>query len=132
MSFFVGAVLGGPEGRSSPVLAAIQLVSRLSDQVRDQASEEPAIDLVFHVPGSLLKPPYQGLRTGRFSKKEKILMVQVSVPEGQVFASDPLPFILAAMRQSIDLAGPVFAKGKIPFSPEDHLRAVAVIEAGAR
>ena len=128
MSFFVGAVLGGPEVRSSSLVAAIQAVSRLCDRLRNQAAGEAAIDLVFHVPGSLIKPAYQGVRTGKFSKRDRILMVQVSVPESQVAGPDPIVFVVRSMRQAIGLAKPAFAKARIPFSVEEHLGLVARVE----
>jgi hypothetical protein len=39
------------------------------------------VNVVFHVPGHILGVDFQGVRTGRFSKKDSWLMVQVALPE---------------------------------------------------
>ena len=124
MSFYVGAVLGGPEVRTSALVEAIQETSRNSDRLRDGAGEDVAIDLVFHVPGSMIKPPYQGLRTGKLSRKEKILMVQVAVAEDDVFTDEPFSVIFDAMRQAVELAAPVFSTSGIVFSSQEHLELI--------
>ena len=41
----------------------------------------PFLNVVFHFPGSLITPPYTGIRTGKFSKKEQGFMIQVPVPK---------------------------------------------------
>lgn len=75
----VGMVLGGPEH-----VAFDREVRRLMSFCRDNRERGFAgseINIVYHVPGSLGKPNYVGLRTGRFSKKESCLAVQVAVEQ---------------------------------------------------
>lgn len=45
------------------------------------------VNIVYHLPGSVIKPDYIGLRIGRFSKQERCLVVQVAV-EDEFISSD--------------------------------------------
>lgn len=75
-----------------------------------------------------MRPEFEGLRTGKFSKKEKLLMVQVSVPslfEGEQHVQK---FLIEALRQAIELAMPIFKSTRIPFSQDEYLQIVDSIE----
>jgi hypothetical protein len=64
VTIHIGAIYGGPEGMGTAVHRAIvKLAHRIGDVRGD---EDGSLDLVFHVPGSILKPEHVGLRTGRF------------------------------------------------------------------
>ena len=39
------------------------------------------VNVIFQVPGNILKPDFDGVRTGYFSKKESSLIVQAALPE---------------------------------------------------
>ncbi len=127
MSLYVGGVLGGPETRTSPVLLALRKASQAAAKYEEEASSGGSVDLVFHIPGSIVRLDYSGLRTGRFSRKERMLMVQVAVPKEMVFAENPDGFVYSAMREAIHIAAPRFQKAKIAFSVEQHLALVDAI-----
>ena len=130
MTIYVGAVLGGPDTRESRAVLAIQGISRIGARRRKLTPlEGGSIDLVFHVPGSLIRPDYEGLRTGKFSRKQQMLMIQVAVPEVELEAEDPERFIFWAMREAVAMTAPAFKKAKIPFSADDHLALVDAVEA---
>ncbi|QNE77169.1 hypothetical protein F0344_23455 [Streptomyces finlayi] len=38
------------------------------------------MDVVFHVPGPLLAPDYEGTRTGTLSRRERLITMQIAVP----------------------------------------------------
>jgi hypothetical protein len=74
-----GMVLGGPEHVAFD--REVRSFMRFCRENRSRGFARSEINIVYHVPGSLGKPDYVGVRTGRFSKKENCLMVQVAVEE---------------------------------------------------
>ena len=75
----IGVVHGGPE--QLPLYKELGNFMRFCKENRTRGFQEAMINIVYHVPGTLLKPDYVGMRTGKFSKKERCLMVQVAVEE---------------------------------------------------
>jgi hypothetical protein len=78
---FVGAVVGGPTAHNRPVSDGIGLLARLAREAPWQPTDqETGVDVVFHVPGPLVSPDYEGLRTGTLSRRDRLIMIQVAVP----------------------------------------------------
>jgi len=73
----VGMILGGPEPQAFD--REVRSFMRFCRENRARGFAESEINIVYHVPGSLGKPDYAGVRAGKFSKKERCLMIQVSV-----------------------------------------------------
>jgi hypothetical protein len=63
-----------------------------------------SLDLVFHVPGTLLKPEHTGLRTGRFSRKERMLQIQIAVPEDPMESPGLRGYIVQSIRRAVGIA----------------------------
>jgi len=115
--------MGGGELAGSRV---DQLIRRFCGALpRGQSSDAFDINIVFHVPGSIAKPDYSGVRTGRFSTKAKTLMVQVSVPEILIDSPELESFFHQSIIEAIAMAGKFFEKKKIQFNEADYL---AIIE----
>lgn len=127
---YVGTVFGGPE---APATQAYRVVNKVMCMIADErdaliSPSDGGLNVVFHVSGSLSKVTFEGVRTGRFVRKEKMLMVQVAVPE-ELLDSDKLaPFLFQSIREAIDITKLVFKKAKILFSAEDHLALVDQVE----
>ena len=83
---------------------------------------------MFHVPGSILKPEHTGLRTGRFSRKERILQVQIAVPDSLMESPALRRFLLGSIREAIRLSEGRFVKAHIPFPVADYLTQVDELE----
>ncbi len=119
---YISSVVGG-EARDD-VLEAIRRLAVLVRQADAASTEqlaegEAAVDLLFHVPGSLSRPDYEGMRTGRWFKAHRVLVVQVAVPEA--LSTDPAAvdaFVGGALRSAVSLAREVLAKRKLDFSLE--------------
>jgi hypothetical protein len=126
MTLYVGEVLGGPELSSTPFVQGLRAVKKVVAQTRDEfvPQDSGSIDLVFDVSGSVLQFRYEGIRTGRFSKKKRMLQVQVAVPESKVSDVRPIPFVLESAREAIPLAAPVFEKAGIRFPMERYLQLI--------
>jgi hypothetical protein len=76
--------IGSIEGGSSPWMKewrdALQRLSRRVVEVREGISAPINLNVVYHVPGDILEPDFAGVRTGRFSTRDRHLMVQVALP----------------------------------------------------
>jgi hypothetical protein len=143
---YVGAILGGPEVSQNPTFAhamhgvmfpvpgepwpQVGRASHPTEPYRERRDPRPvgSLDIVFHVPGSLLKPEHQGLRTGRFSTKERLFQIQIAVPEALMDSPHLRQFILDSIRQAIHLGAPRFAKHKIDYPLAEYLDQVRELE----
>lgn len=132
-TLYVSAVLGGG-GATADVDAAI---SRLAGMVRREEeacpAEDPAseatVDVTFHVPGTILPVDFEGMRTGRWVKAKRLLVVQVAVPESVSGDADGInTFLATSLREAVDLAAGYLAQRKLSFSLE---RANSVAERAA-
>ena len=79
-----------------------------------------SLDLVFHVPGSILKPEHTGLRTGRFSRKERMLQIQIAVPEDLMESPGLRGYIVQSIRMAVEIAEPRFNKAGIPYPKAEY------------
>ena len=60
------------------------------------------VNVVFHIGGRSLKPEFSGVRTGSFSKRRSLLMVQIALPEE--VPSDPDMHLKQAVYDALDAA----------------------------
>jgi Ankyrin repeats (3 copies) len=112
---YIGEVIGGPELDRSPIVTALRRVFVARGE--EDAVEGTRLDVVFHVPGSVLKPDFAGVRTGSLSRKTQMLQVQVAVPPEMVNADEDegVGFCLGALRNAVDAADARLAKAGMPF-----------------
>ncbi|SEQ73331.1 hypothetical protein SAMN03080615_02528 [Amphritea atlantica] len=88
---------------------------------------KPFLNVVFHFPGSLMKPKHTGLRTGRFSSKEQGFMIQVAVPEDIAETDDYIVsanFFLDSIEQALDLSKKRWEKHKIEFPFDKNIEII--------
>lgn len=77
------------------------------------------VNVVFHVPAKDFTPDFEGLRSGRFSRKNRELMVQVAIPEGDP-KGDPDEEVRRLLLEAIDLAED-FARLEAVIGPSERL-----------
>lgn len=65
-------------------------------------------------------------RAGRFSRKQKLLLVEVHVPKEQVESGGSVEFIIGALRQACSIAAEVFEQKKA--GPFDLTKANAIVD----
>jgi hypothetical protein len=125
---YVGGVYGGPEVTGSKIDLAIRRITALLGDAH--VEDSGSLDIVFHVPGSVIGPDYQGVRTGRLSRRERLLQVQIAVPREiqNKEQSEIEDFVLDALRDAIRIAGPRFEKAKIPYPLEEYERSLARVQ----
>lgn len=126
---YIGRVYGGPEVRGSPTDKAIsRVVQLLGPQAED---ERGSLDVVVHVPGSLFKADFEGVRTGKFSKKQRMLAIQIAMPQhiASGDGADVQRFLLDAVREAVRLGRDRFEKAGITYPEEEYLRKIDAIQA---
>ena len=99
----IGAIFGGPEFSHQlgvPWKDAIQALSQRVVELRRGVESPLNINVVFHVPGSILVPEFSGSRTGSFRRRDSHLMVQVALPlRGP---DDQAAYLTSAIRDAIE------------------------------
>lgn len=108
----LGVIMGGATLVNKPWDSAIRELSIRISEARKGVDASLNLNVVFHVPGNMLKPQFVGVRTGRFSKSRALLMVQVAVPEE--VPPDPMAYIKTAIHAAIDEAAQWALKRKVP------------------
>lgn len=126
MGLFLSDILGGPEQVDKPFTRIADAICQRKDAYqRDVVSgEDGTINVVFQYPGSLLHPDFAGIRTGSYSKKKRILEMQVAFP-AEMISSDRFTVHYVMLLKDALLEGKRFFERKgIAFSLEDHLALV--------
>jgi hypothetical protein len=77
----IGSVVGGPRADNAQWREGITRLSRRVAEARSGVRSPLNVNVVFQVPGKMLTPDFEGVRTGKFSKKDSLLMIQVALPE---------------------------------------------------
>lgn len=78
-SLSIGAVAGGP-GVDRSWSRAVMALGRRVIELREDVSTPLCVNVVFQIPGRFLTPEFVGLRSGKFSRKDRCLQVQVALP----------------------------------------------------
>jgi hypothetical protein len=60
------------------------------------------LNIEFQVPGAFLRPDFEGARSGYFRREDRLLKVQVALPEGP--PSDPWVLLATAMGNAVEVA----------------------------
>jgi hypothetical protein len=99
---YISRVYGGPELTGSKIDQTIAKFMKLRGAERD-VGQFGSLDVVLHVPGSVFSPEPFGVRTSRFSKKERTLMLQIAVPPEVVEKDDHQieAYLLSALREAV-------------------------------
>jgi len=128
---YVGAIFGGREAMSSKIGSAISKIKRLAGGC--EMDDSGSLDIVFHVPGTLLSPDYDGVRTGTFSRKKPLLQIQSAVPQDlndEDEVTEVARSLLPLLRQAVRVAQPVFDRAHIPYPQDEYEDLIDGIEKG--
>jgi hypothetical protein len=108
----VGVVAGGP-GSSVEWTEAVKLLGRRVMELRDGVESVLSVNVVYQIPGQFLQPDFEGTRSGRFSRKEARLLVQVALPASP--DGDAYEEARTRLRQAVSLAEQfAYQEGLIP------------------
>jgi len=75
----LGVIVGGP-GVSVQWSEAVTQLGRRVMELREGVEPPLSVNVVYQIPGQFLQPDFEGARSGRFSRKEGCLLVQVALP----------------------------------------------------
>ncbi|TFB94554.1 hypothetical protein [Cryobacterium sp. HLT2-28] len=120
----LGVVVGGT-GRDARKWgdAVMQLARRVKSE-RAGVDSPLRVNVVYQVPGEVVQVKFSGVRTGRYSATERLLLIQAALPVGAVppNAEDILLQLLDAAIGEADL----FAQKKgLTDNPLEEIRALA-------
>lgn len=122
----VGAVFRGEELKGSKIQRAITAAMKACPDF--EIGSCPAVNVVFHVPGSLGSPGWDGLRDAKFSPRQQLLMVQVVVPETIVESESPKGFVIESLYGANAVAFEFFRQKNMDFPLAEAEQLVASIE----
>lgn len=113
----IGSVLRGPELEGSQIYrligALIKAAAECSGSI--ECATGPAINVVFHVPGSLGRPDWDGIRDAKFSRQRQLLMVQVAVPANMVESPALKDYLIRSLFGANAVAFEFFRQKGLPF-----------------
>ena len=124
----IGIDFMGPEHPETPIGRLLLSASRLVQEHRGEYETYPGprVNVVFYVPGSLGDfPNITKVAAGRFSRKQKLLLVEVPVSREVAEAGGSIEFVVNTLHQANAIAAEVFAKKGMEF---DLLKAEALVE----
>jgi len=92
----IGATYRGPELKGSAINRKLTEVSAAIKDLRGSLNEgvSPWVNAVFVAPGSPGNAGFRGLAYGDYSKRDKGIVVQISVPNEILTLDDPSSFIV--------------------------------------
>jgi len=130
----IGTVLKGPELAGSTIDRAIVAAAKAAKEVRGnfEFGSMPAVNIVFHVPGSLGRPDWDGLVDTKYSKQKQLLLVQVAVPQEIVDSPTPEDFVVESLFGANAVAFEFFRQRNIVFPLADAEQLVTGIESSIR
>jgi hypothetical protein len=97
----IGFVQGGPDADPRWKDALLELGRRVI-RARQDVETPLSVNVVYQVPGRFLSPDFIGVRTGRFSKQEVLLLVQVALPP--VPSDDAMSDAIALLSEAVGVA----------------------------
>lgn len=81
-SLLIGAVLGDSGAANMEWSRAIGRLSRVFEDASHDVASPLRVNVVFHVAGTVLPNEFAGVRTGRYRRADRLLVVQAAVPGG--------------------------------------------------
>lgn len=98
----VGVIVGGVTAQSKVWREALTRLSRNLSGIAGQLESGFRINVEFQIPGHIISPDFQGVRTGTFRKVDNHLKIQVAVPD--VPPVDPYAYGVIAIGDAVDAA----------------------------
>jgi hypothetical protein len=94
----VSTVIGGTIG-TRPWKDATRAIVKLINAIRMNYCSPLSLQIVFQIPGEVLRPDFSGIRTGPFSRREAVLVIQVAVPDD--VNQDREEWLIARLRDAV-------------------------------
>ena len=113
----IGSIFSGPELKESAIDTAIKRLTKAAIDVRGDfvLGQHPSVNVVFHVPGSLGGPGSEYIQTGKFSRKQQLLLVAVPVPDTEVSNDQVMDFLIDSLKSANAVAFDFFRNKGLNF-----------------
>ena len=113
----IGTVFRGPELLNSEIQRSIKALRIALKECRGplERGSVPWVNVNWVVHGSLGNPGFIGLEYGKFSRKDKAVVVRIAVPEEVVKSGDHLTFLLKSLHEANAMAFKLLAEKGIEF-----------------
>lgn len=95
----IGSVVGGSTSTNRRWREAIGELTHAVADARADIASPLNVNVVFQVPGNVVQPDFEGARTGRYSKADRLLLVQVALPDE--VPDDPDGYLREALTDAI-------------------------------
>lgn len=122
----VGVIVGGFTPESKIWREALMRLSRDVSGIRDQCNSDVNINVEFQIPGHIISPDFQGVRTGAFRKADRRLKIQVALPVDP--PDDPYAYGVQTMREAVDAAEAWSGRRRIEFDPAPLRSLIALLD----
>jgi hypothetical protein len=123
---YIGAEFFSPSVEASKGGRLIKAALRAAVDLRDPFEEgsAPAINVIFSVPGRLGSCEWVGIRARRFTRKDKMLLIQIGVPDDLVFSPEFPAYLTRTLHAATAIAFETFRKKGLDFPLADAERLV--------
>jgi hypothetical protein len=98
----IGAIFGDPGHGNMLWKDAINAIDQRLEALNLTQASPLRLSVVFHVDGDIAPNEFTGIRTGRYSSKDRHLIIQAAVPLGPV--QDREQFLLMLLSHAVDEA----------------------------
>jgi hypothetical protein len=98
----VGVITGGTSRETTAWRRAAAQLGLAVEDLRGVRDAPVRVNVVFEIPGEVSSPPFAGVRTGRYSKADRHLLVQVAVPRGSADTAVLLDLLRDAIAAAVD------------------------------
>jgi hypothetical protein len=126
----IGAVVGGQSPSAAKWRASIRALTNAVAIAAQEIQTPININVIYQVPGHIIKPDFEGVRTGVYSKSKRWLIVQVALPEKAPDDSDA--YVRRTLAAAVDEAERWARKRGITDNLDSLRRLVARLSGGPR
>jgi hypothetical protein len=121
----VGVIVGGLTAQSKVWREALTRLSRDLSGVAGQFESDFRINVEFQIPGNIISPDFQGVRTGAFRKADRHLKIQVAVPNDP--PADPYAYGVHAIGNAVDAAEVWSVRRRVEFDAAPFRSVLALL-----
>lgn len=109
----VGVIVGGLTTQSKVWREALTRLSRDVSGIAGQLESDFSISVEFQIPGNIISPDFQGVRTGAFRKADRRLKIQIAVQDDP--PADPYAYGVHAIGDAVDAAQAWSVRRRVEF-----------------
>lgn len=100
----IGVVNGDSDSRNRAWGDSAMAIARRVIEVRAGKESPLRLNVIYHIDGRLAPNEFEGVRTGRFSKKLMLLAVQVAVQDTEAEEPERTATLLAGLAEAVEQA----------------------------